>query len=118
MPKTTQVMREDRYDLFTSWPLPINFASHVNSCLHLRTSPQEIYPEDIKLAVKMNDACAVGVDARGSVANKVRDQLQKKSLTELADPRSVQNRYPAEMFMQRSHTYVPGGEVYLEVSTY
>lgn len=63
----------------------------------------------------MNDACAVGVDARESVANRVRDQLLKKSLTELADPRSVQNRYPPEMFMQRSHTYVPGGEVYTEV---
>ena len=77
---------------------------------------QEIYPEDVKLAVKLNDACSTSADARESVAGRVRDQLQKKSLTELADPRSVHNRYPADMFMQRSHTYIPGGEAYTEVS--
>ena len=51
---------------------------------------------------------------RESVAGKVRDHLQKKSITELADRASVLHRYPADMFMQRSHTYIPGGEAYTE----
>lgn len=76
---------------------------------------QDIATEDIKLAVKLSDTNAVSADARETVANRVREQLQKKSLTDLADQRSVLIRYPAEMFMQRSHTYIPGGEAYTEV---
>lgn len=79
---------------------------------------QEIYPEDIKLAVKLSDSNSTSADARETVANRVKEQLLKKNLTELADPRSVQNRYPAEMFMQRSHTYIPGGEAYTDVQSH
>ena len=53
-------------------------------------------------------------DSRESIAARVRDHLQKKSITELADRASVLHRYPADMFMQRSHTYIPGCEAYTE----
>jgi hypothetical protein len=76
---------------------------------------QEICPEDVKLAVKLNDAYASGLDSRESVVSRARDVLQKRNWTEFADPRSVQIRYPPGQFSQRSHTYVPGGEAYTEV---
>jgi hypothetical protein len=75
---------------------------------------QDILPEDVKIAVKLNDAYAVSLDSRESVAVRVRELLLKKSLTDLADPRSVLIRYPTEQYIQRSHTYVPGNEAYEE----
>ena len=78
---------------------------------------KDICPEDIKLAVKLNDAYSVPLNNRESVAIRVRDVLQKKSLTELAVPGSVSIRYP-DQFLQRAYTYIPGGEAYAEVCNY
>lgn len=108
MQKTIQLMREDWYNLaaFFYFKLRNNFFEIF--------FVQEIQPEDVKLAVKLSDTNMTNSNDRESVAGKVRDYLQKKSITELADRASVLHRYPADMFMQRSHTYIPGGEAYTE----
>jgi hypothetical protein len=73
---------------------------------------QDIEPEDVKLAVKLSDAHAVGFDAPESVQHAVQAEMQREDLTMLADPSSVLHRYPQDMFMQRAYTFVTGSEAY------
>jgi hypothetical protein len=95
----------------------VSLSSHASIECRLDASslvPQEIEPEDVKLAVKLSDAHAVGFDAPESVQHAVREQMHE-DLTELADPHSVLHRYPQDMFMQRAYTYITGSEAYPQV---
>jgi hypothetical protein len=45
----------------------------------------------------------------------VANALQQKKMVEFADPKSVLNRYPPNMLLQRAHRFVAGSEAYCEV---
>ena len=66
--------------------------------------------------MRLNDAHCIALDSRESIVKEVQELINRKKLKELADPDSVLNRYPKDMFMQRSFTYIPGSEGYTEVS--
>mmetsp|Transcript_8924 Transcript_8924/g.14835 ORF Transcript_8924/g.14835 Transcript_8924/m.14835 type:complete len:192 (+) Transcript_8924:147-722(+) len=72
----------------------------------------DIEADDIKLAVKLSDSHCAGIDANENVQMHIQRQLQMKGLTQLADPESVLHRYPQDMLMQRTFTFIPGAEAY------
>jgi len=62
--------------------------------------------------VKLSDSHCAGIDANENVQMHIQRQLQMKGLTQLADPESVLHRYPQDMLMQRTFTFIPGAEAY------
>lgn len=62
----------------------------------------------------MNSTRIVGADASEAFTSELQGEVNKQDLVSLADKESVLLRYPPDMFMQRVHTFVPGGEAYPE----
>jgi hypothetical protein len=48
----------------------------------------------------------------------MKNEINKQNLVDFVDPNAVLVRYPVDMFMQRSYTFVPGSEAYGEVHFY
>jgi hypothetical protein len=67
------------------------------------------------LAIKLSDVKISGVDQSQSVIEEIKAEINKQSLIDFADPNAIMTRYPPDMFMQRSYTYVPGEDAYKEV---
>lgn len=76
---------------------------------------KDIVADDIKLALKLSDARVTGIDSMESVVNSVKTLVNQKDLTSLVDEDSVLIRYPKDMLLTRSHTYIPGNEAYPEI---
>eukprot|EP01040_Poterioochromonas_malhamensis_P005287 gene5287-5670_t len=73
--------------------------------------------EDVKLAIKLSDVKISGVDQSQSVIEEIKAEINKQSLIDFADPNAIMTRYPPDMFMQRSYTYVPGEDAYKEFTS-
>lgn len=67
------------------------------------------------MAIKLSDVKISGVDQSQSVIEEIKAEINKQSLIDFADPNAIMTRYPPDMFMQRSYTYVPGEDAYKEV---
>ena len=100
MQKITLCMQTERLEL------TINFK------LYNRYYTQEIISDDINLAVKLNETLLIGIDSRERIINELQVEINRKELVKLVDEDSVLIRYPPDMLLQRTHTYVPGHDAY------
>ena len=60
----------------------------------------------------------IGLDARVGTATELQREINKQVLMSMPVKDSVLLRYPADQFMQRVYTYVPGSEAYSEVNNH
>lgn len=73
---------------------------------------QDIQAKDVTLAQRLSDGRLAGMDHRDQVLNDVRTAINKRSLTDFADPSAVLLRYPKAALVQRAHSYQPAAEAY------
>eukprot|EP01039_Chlorochromonas_danica_P008553 gene8553-9426_t len=72
----------------------------------------DIQAKDVTLAQRLSDGRLAGLDHRDQVLNDVRTAINKRSLTDFADPSAVLLRYPKAALVQRAHSYQPAAEAY------
>jgi len=69
----------------------------------------------MNLAIKLCDTKITGVHERRRMIEEMKAEINRQSLTELANRDLHVNRYLPGSFPHRSYTYVPGMEAYEEV---
>jgi hypothetical protein len=63
----------------------------------------------------MHSSRVTGVDSSDAFSAEIRAAVNTQELMDFVDKDAVLLRYPPNMLMQRTHTFVPGSEAYSEV---